>query len=107
MTTTENKPTSKPMWAEVKLTLSHPIETAEGMLSEITLREPDVEALERIDDLAMTEGQRLRVAQVRGIIAALSGQPDDVIKKLHKGDFAAIGEAAVPLLAEDQGEAKL
>jgi hypothetical protein len=89
-----------PVWKEIRHPLTHPIpdpETGE-MITEIVMREPDVEALERIDGLGMEEGKRMKVSQIRGLIAALSGLPDATIGKMHKNDFAAIGEEAVPLL---------
>lgn len=85
-------------WKEVRHTLAHPVEGEAGQITEIVLREPDVEALERIDDMSLAEGQKIKIAQLRAIIAALSRLPDETIKRLHKDDFTVLGELAVPLL---------
>lgn len=85
-------------WKEVRYALVYPVEGEDGLLTEIVLREPDVEALERIDDISLAEGHKIKIAQLRAIIAALSRLPDETVKKLHKEDFTALGELAVPLL---------
>jgi len=96
-----------PPWPEIRHTLRFPITPPGGeVVSEVVCREPDVEALERIDNLGMVEGQPLKVAQIRGIIAALSGLPDDVIRKMHKTDFAGLTEKVVPLLELSAGGGK-
>ena len=64
------------------------------------LREPDIDGLEKIDDLGLTEGAPIKVSQIRAIIAILSGLPDETVKKFYKRDFAAVGEKLLPLLAE-------
>lgn len=88
-----------PAWPEIRHPLLHPV-PVEGTekLREIVLREPDVEALERIDALNLKPGEALSISQLRAVIAALSNQPDATIKKLHQADFRALGEKAAPLL---------
>lgn len=87
-------------WKSVTITLLHPIKVGELSLSTITLREPDLEALEKIDDIGFEAGMRPSVRQLRLAIEALSGQETQILNRLHKDDFEALGEAAVPLLFE-------
>lgn len=99
-------------WKTETVTLTHPIPAGEGSdqkITSITLFEPDVEALEKIEDLNFKEGEKLTVKQIRGAIAALSRLDDDVIRKLHRDDFNALGNAFPPLFsgsASTSGEAK-
>lgn len=91
-------------WPEISISLKHPIEHMGTTVTRLTLREPDVEALERIETLGLVAGKNPTVAQTRGIIAALSGvagDADGLIKRLHKDDFAALAGHLVPLLAGD------
>lgn len=91
-------------WAEVTHTLAHPLPAGEGdKIVSITLREPDVEALEAIDNLGLEAGKPLRIREISAIIAALSGVPIEAVRKMHKSDFTALGALAVPLLEEKDG----
>lgn len=81
-------------WKSKSVPLTHPIPEGEGSdkkITAITLFEPDVEALEKIEDLGIEAGKKLSVKQIRGAIAAMSRLDDDVIKKLHRSDFEALG----------------
>ena len=93
-------------WRTVEHKLIHPVAGADGNVSSVIFKEPDIEALEKIDDLNIMEGKPLKVAQIRGIIGALSGLPDEVLKRIHRDDFAALGDKAVPLLAAPEGTDK-
>jgi len=87
-------------WKKIVCQLAHPIKVGELSLTELTLFDPDVDAMEAIDELGMVEGQPISVKQMRGAIAALSRQPLDLIGKLHREDFTAVMEKAVPLLSD-------
>ena len=78
--------------------LRHPIQHDGKVIAAVTLREPDVEALEQIDAIGLDAGTPVRVGQLRAIIAALSDVPADVIGKLHRQDFQDLGAACLPLL---------
>ena len=86
-------------WRTVEHKLIHPVAGTDGNISSVVLKEPDIEALEKIDDLGIIEGKPMKVAQIRGIIGAVSGLPYEALKRIHRDDFAALGELAVPLLA--------
>lgn len=90
-------------WKTVTHRLKYPVVVNGERIEQITLREPDVEALEKIDDLGIEEGKELKVRQLRGIIEAIGDAPDGAIGKLHRADIEALGNLAVPLLV-GQGE---
>ena len=87
-----------PKWEEFTHPLLYPVPTEGQTLASVTFREPDGEALEAIDNLNLDPGKPMRVSQVLGIIAALSGIPIDTVRKFHARDIRALGEAASPLL---------
>lgn len=89
-------------WQSKTHVLKFPVIIEGKTIAAITLREPDVDALEKIDGLGLKEGVPPNVKQVRGIIEALADQPGIVIGKLNKADFQALGELAVPLLEPAQ-----
>lgn len=93
-------------WKMKTVSLTHPIENGEGTVREITLREPDVDALEQIEDLKLEEGKRPTTRQLRGVIAALADVSNEVVGKVHRDDLGALGEAVVPLLADEETAAK-
>lgn len=99
-------------WKTKTITLLHPIKVGELSLSSITLREPDLEAMEKIEEIGFEDGVQPTVKQVRLAIEALCGLDDQqlpLIKRLHKDDFAAVGAEVAPLLngptATDDGSA--
>lgn len=86
-------------WPKATVTLARPVKGADGEeIASLTFLEPDVEALERIEDLDVQEGEPIKVRHLRHIAAALSRQPDEVIKRLHARDFAKVTEALTPFL---------
>jgi hypothetical protein len=88
----------------VKHDLKHPIKADEKTFVSITLREPDVNALEAIDDLAIEPGVRMKVRQVRGMIEILGDVPPAVVGKMHRDDFVKVTEMVVPLLEGPEAE---
>lgn len=86
------------VWQEVTYVLTYPITIDGGEpITAITLREPDLEALEAMSDLGLEDGKRLTVRQTAAIVAALSRLPLASVRKLHRDDFGAIVELAAPL----------
>lgn len=91
-------------WGETTIPLKFPVDQGEApKIEKVTLREPDGEALEKIDALGLEPGKPMRVAQINGIIAALSGLPIETVRKLHRNDIRDLGEAAAPLLEAEAG----
>jgi len=91
-----------PEWPEVRHTLRFPI-PGDPPIKEIVLREPDLEALERIEEAGLNfdpgkPDKGLTIRQLRPIIAALSGLPDDRLKRMHVKDVLALSELMAPLL---------
>ena len=84
-------------------TLTGPIDYEEKNYSAITVREPDVDALGKIEELGIQEGERLTLLQLRGVISALADVPSGVIGKLHRDDFSALVELIGPLLHGSKG----
>mgnify|MGYP001106100179 CR=1 FL=1 len=91
-------------WKTVTHKLKFPIEFDGEKIEKITLREPDVEALEQIDELDIQPGKPIRVRQMRGMIAALGDAPDAALGKLHRDDLVALGELIAPLLDSAEPE---
>jgi len=93
-------------WRSETVVLTHPIDAEDKSYGAITLREPNVDALEAIEELGPFE-DRLTVKQTRAMIALLGDLPNDVVGKLHRADFERIGEALGPLLeaSPEAGEA--
>lgn len=92
-------------WKTATHALKFPITVGEKTYAAITLREPDVEALEAIDDLGIEPGKALKVRHMRGIIEALGDAPSEAVGKLHRDDLAALGELLGPLLDGAEAEA--
>lgn len=88
-----------PKWADVTVTLTHPLLYGERSVTSITLREPDLEALEKLDDLGLKEDEKPTVRQCRAMIQALSREPDELLSKLHRADVLALVEAMAPLVS--------
>lgn len=89
-------------WKTRTHALAHPVEFDGSAVHSITLREPDLDALERIEALGLPSGDELpSLVQVRGMIEALSGLPTALVGKLHRDDFTAVAAFVVPLLTGD------
>lgn len=86
------------VWPEIKIPLAHPIKVGELSLTEITMREPDVAAMEVIEECNFVEGEKPTLKQLRSAIAALAKQPIEVLNQMHRDDFTKLAEAAVPLI---------
>jgi len=97
------------VWPTFTHPLKFPVPAIEGrdQVKEVTLREPDVDALEAIEAAGFEEGKKPTLKQVRVIITALSGLDDAIIGKLHRDDFTALGAHIVPLLVGAEMAAKL
>lgn len=92
-------------WKIKAIALKHPITVGEKTIAAVVLREPDLNALEAIEELALKDGVPPSVAQLRGIIVAIGDQPDAIVGKLHRDDFAAITEEIAPFLSGEETEA--
>ncbi|UYZ08547.1 phage tail assembly protein [Agrobacterium salinitolerans] len=95
-----------PTWIEFKHTLLFPLKGETGEVKIITLREPDAETLEKIDDIGIEAGKPVKVAQMREILSILSGVPSDDLKRLNRRDFSALADLSGPLLdvPEEEGD---
>ncbi|TCQ79566.1 tail assembly chaperone E/41/14-like protein [Ochrobactrum sp. BH3] len=89
-------------WKTATHVLKHPVTIGDKTTSSVTLREPDVAALEIIGDLGLSAGAETTVRQMRGLIEALADVTPEVIGKIHRSDFAALGEILGPLLVGEQ-----
>lgn len=89
-------------WKNTTHRLSYPISAGDQVIQTVTLRAPNVEALEQIEELGLEEGKRLTVKQMRAIIVALSDLTMEQAGKLHQSDLKTLGGAAVPLLEEEE-----
>lgn len=95
---------ARPIWPSITHTLLYPlaVEGADPMTS-IEVREPDLEALERVlavveaHDLADNDA-RIGLRTLRPLLAALTGIPDASLKRLHFKDATALMEKMAPLL---------
>ena len=85
-------------WKTATHVLKFPIAIGDKTIAAITLREPDLEALEIIDDLGIEAGKAVKVRHLRGLIEALGDAPSEAVGKLHCSDLAALGELLAPLL---------
>ena len=98
-------------WKEIPLSLLHPVKVGERSVSTITLYEPNVEALEALEDAGLFDGKPgddpkpLSVKQMRAALVALSRESEETIRGLHAADFAKAGESIAPLLASFTGSA--
>lgn len=90
------------VWKTATHILTHPVTIGEKTISSVTLREPDVVALETIDSLGLSTGAETTVKQMRGLIEALADVSPEVIGKIHRSDFVALGEILGPLLVGEQ-----
>lgn len=91
-------------WKTTVHVLTHPIHFEGKDYAAITMREPDVDALEAIEELGITEGKNPSIKQVRGIIAALADFSSVVIGKMHRDDLTALSEHLAPLLEGTEAE---
>lgn len=84
--------------------LAHPFKVGELFYDQITLLEPNVDALEVIEDLGLKDGDAPTVRQMKSLIAALARLDPAVIGNLQAVDFRPLGEAVVPLLTPTAGQ---
>lgn len=88
-------------WKSETVPLTHPISGAgdsSQKITSITLHEPNVEALELIQEAGFTEGAQPTVKQLRTAIAALARIDPDLLLTLHRDDFTKLAEKAVPFV---------
>ncbi len=91
-------------WPCVSVRLKYPLpDGSGGEIAEIRIDEPDLETLEAVMDAMEAVGvkddaQGLTIRQLRPMIAALTGLPDESLKRLHYKDVMALSEAIAPLL---------
>lgn len=90
-------------WGVNSVPLEFPVKLGDQTISEITLREPNGEALEAIDDLGLKEGEAPSMRQTLALIRILSGVGKSVTDKMHARDIAKVGEALGPLLVAAMG----
>lgn len=89
-------------WVTITVKLTFPITFGEETISSITLREPNIGAVEELDALSLKEGEAPTVEQSRKMIAILSGVSAEALKQAHTKDFAALVEAVTPLLEGEE-----
>jgi hypothetical protein len=94
-------------WPTISYTLQYPISTSgqgEEPLAVITIAEPDLEAMERVaaalSELGLPASAAIGVGELRPLIAALSGIPDAVLKRIHFRDAVQLLERLAPLLED-------
>lgn len=97
-------PVSDAKWPSITHTLLHPL-PVEGKepLSEIVVREPDLETLEAVLGVVEAHGltdneAKLGLKVLRPLLSALTGIPDASLKRLHFKDATALMEKMAPLL---------
>lgn len=79
-------------------TLKHPITVDGETYVTLTVYEPNVAVLEVIDEIGFVEGKRVGIKQVRLILSAVTRVSNKVIGEMHRDDFEALVELAVPFL---------
>lgn len=85
-------------WRRLSYALIHPVSVGDRTVSTLILKEPDVEALEQIDELGLGDGDPTSVAKVRAALEDLpeaAGAPVLALMDALKLD----GEARVPVKA--------
>lgn len=92
------------MWKTKVHSLKYQIQHDGKQIAAVTVREPDVQALETIDDLGIVEGKRPTIKQSVALVAAMADVPIEVIRKLHKADFQSLMELVVPLMMGEPEE---
>ena len=89
-------------WKTHSLPLAYPITVGEGpdakKIEAIVLREPDLEALEKLDEGGVLDGAGMSIKQVRLCLEAMSDVPAEAIRKMHASDAMKAAEALGPLL---------
>ena len=100
-------------------TLLYPIPVGEKTYSTFIMTEPDVEALEKVEDLGVFNREPLKdasgavmidedgdpvlpplkVSEVRKLLVILGDLPEEVVLKMHPRDFNIVGKSVGPLLA--------
>jgi hypothetical protein len=78
----------------------------EKPVSEVTIEEPDCEALEAIDELGLDEIEgNVPVKSVRKMIVAMSDLTEGQAKKLHRADIEEIGGRLAPFMQAETDSA--
>lgn len=104
-------------WKKATITLAYPVTVAGVTRSEVTIREPDLEALEVVQELGITEhflldddGKPQRdedgspllknptIKEMRKVLTVISDLPNEFIGKLHRDDYMKVAGAMLPLL---------
>lgn len=93
------------VWKKSTHVLKYPVTVDGKEHAAVTLREPDVDALEAIEELGISESGNPTIKQMRGMIVALADVPSAVIGKLHRDDLASLGELLAPLLDGEEAPA--
>ncbi|WP_099867835.1 phage tail assembly protein [Pararhizobium haloflavum] len=89
-------------WKTRTHVLKFPVTLGEKHIAAVTVREPDVDALEAIEGLEIENGESLTIKQMRGLISALADCPSEAIGKMHRSDLEALGEVVIPLLQDEE-----
>lgn len=89
-------------WQTHTYILKHPVTVGDQSYTTLTVYEPNAATLEAIDDSGVVEGQRPKIGQLRLVLAALTRVTNEVIGQLHRDDFEALLEAAVPFLVRQE-----
>lgn len=112
-------------WKQELIKLIHPV-TVDGVTrSEVLAREPDLDALEAIEALDLTNDSRMlrdehgalrkdaknnqlykdpSLRELRTMIVAMTDLPHAFVGKLHRDDFGKIAGVIVPLLNGAEAE---
>ena len=91
-------------WKKVTVSLTHPIMTEDGEIKSLTLLEPNVEALEEIDELELSTDKNPSIRQLRRIIEILGNLPDGAAKSMSRTDFHGVINSGFLELLQDTAE---
>ncbi len=92
-------------WPSISVTLNYPVDIpGHGKPKKLVFREPDVEALERIEALNLKEGAQVKLFEVRAIAEALAGFPEGSLKKLNHRDIKKVSEEVAPFFQVALGD---
>lgn len=86
-------------WRSLKVDLDYPVAGPNGLVQSLDFREPDAEALERIDTAQAASGTasvRFLIEMVRAVL--VDHALEDVIPRLHRDDFEKVAEALAPFV---------
>lgn len=89
-------------WKTKTIPLTRPVEMPDGKIEEIMIREPDVEAIEAIEEMDLPTGaaskKKLKVSQIRRMVEILSDAPDGSVQKMHPEDFQKVAREVTSFL---------